>query len=42
VRKHVFDRLSREQVGQLREIFATVLDGLTAPDACAAVLAPAE
>ena len=35
VRRHVFDRLSPEQVGQLREIFATVLDGLTAPDACA-------
>jgi len=42
VRKHVFDRLSTEQVQQLRQIFATVLDGLTAPDACAAVLAPAE
>ena len=29
VRRHVFDRLSPEQVGQLREIFATVLEGLT-------------
>jgi hypothetical protein len=38
----VFDRLTPEQVGQLREIFATVLEGLTAPDACAAVLTPAE
>jgi DNA-binding MarR family transcriptional regulator len=42
VRRHVFDRLSPEQVDQLRQIFATVLDGLTAPDACAAVLTPAE
>ena len=42
VRRHVFDRLSPEQVGQLRQIFTTVLEGLTAPDACTAVLAPAE
>ena len=42
VRRYVFDRLSPEQVDQLRQIFATVLDGLTAPDACAAVLTPAE
>jgi DNA-binding MarR family transcriptional regulator len=40
VRRHVFDRLTPEQVGQLREIFATVMEGLTAPDACAAVLTP--
>ena len=42
VRRHVFDRLSPEQVDQLRQIFATVLDGLTAPDACTAALTPAE
>jgi DNA-binding MarR family transcriptional regulator len=38
VRRHVFDRLTPEQVRQLREIFASVLDGLTAPEACAATL----
>ena len=45
VRKHVFDRLTPEQVHQLREIFSAVLAGLTAddPGSCAAtVLAPAE
>ena len=42
VREHLFDKLTCEQVGQLREIFATVMEGLTAPDACAAVLTPAE
>jgi DNA-binding MarR family transcriptional regulator len=46
VRKHVFDRLTPEQVGQLREIFGAVLAGLTAaevPGACAAAaLTPAE
>ena len=45
VRKHVFDRLTAEQVCQLREIFSAVLAGLTAdePGSCAAaVLAPAE
>ncbi|WP_226363599.1 MarR family winged helix-turn-helix transcriptional regulator [Pseudonocardia abyssalis] len=31
VRTHVFDRLSPEQVGQLREIGRTILDGLDAP-----------
>lgn len=38
VRRHLFDRLSREQVGQLREICRVVLGGLdvdprTSPDA---------
>ena len=45
VRKLVFDRLTAEQVCQLREIFSAVLAGLTAdePGSCAAaVLAPAE
>ncbi len=43
VRKHVFDRLTPQQVGQLREIFGVVLAGLTAPDTCAgALLTPAE
>ena len=46
VRRHVFDRLTAEQVRQLREIFSVVLDGLTATEetgACAtAVLTPAE
>jgi DNA-binding MarR family transcriptional regulator len=45
VRRHVFDRLTPEQVDQLREIFSVVLAGLTAeaPGSCAAaVLAPAE
>jgi DNA-binding MarR family transcriptional regulator len=45
VRTHVFDRLTAEQVRQLREIFGAVLAGLTAdaPDSCAAaVLTPAE
>lgn len=36
VRRHVFDRLSAEQVGQLREICRTVLDGLDAPAVCPA------
>jgi DNA-binding MarR family transcriptional regulator len=40
VRRHVFDRLTPEQVGQLREIFATVMEGLTTPAACAATLTP--
>jgi DNA-binding MarR family transcriptional regulator len=46
VRRHVFDRLSAEQVGQLREIFGVVLAGLSASDApgacAAAALTPAE
>lgn len=46
VREHVFDRLTAEQVGQLREIFGVVLAGLTAAGeagACsAAALTPAE
>jgi DNA-binding MarR family transcriptional regulator len=46
VRQHVFDRLTEEQVRQLREILGVVLAGLTATEesgACvAAVLTPAE
>ena len=46
VRKHVFDRLTDEQVRQLREILSVVLAGLTETEdagACAAaVLTPAE
>ncbi len=46
VRRHVFDRLTAEQVHQLREILGTVLGGLTATDApgacAAAALTPAE
>ncbi len=34
VRTHLFDRLSPEQVGQLREICRTVLDGLDGPRSC--------
>jgi DNA-binding MarR family transcriptional regulator len=34
VRRHVFDRLTAEQVAQLREISRTVLDGLDAPPVC--------
>lgn len=33
VRSHVFDRLSAEQVGQLRDIGAAILEGLDAPAA---------
>ena len=32
VRRHLFDRLTTEQVGQLREITRAVLGGLRAPD----------
>ena len=38
VRRHVFDRLTPEQVEQLREIFDAVLGGLQAPQACTATL----
>ncbi len=34
VRAHLFDRLSPEQVGQLREICHAVLDGLDGPRPC--------
>jgi DNA-binding MarR family transcriptional regulator len=34
VRAHVFDRLTAEQVAQLREIGAAILGGLDAPQAC--------
>lgn len=34
VRTHLFDRLSAEQVGQLREICRAVLDGLDGPRPC--------
>lgn len=34
VRGHLFDRLTREQVGQLREICGAVLGGLDRPEAC--------
>lgn len=34
VRTHVFDRLAPEQVGQLRAIGRTILDGLDAPPVC--------
>lgn len=34
VRTHLFDRLSPEQVGQLRDICRTVLDGLDGPQRC--------
>lgn len=33
VRSHVFDRLTAEQVGQLRDIGAAILEGLDAPAA---------
>lgn len=36
VRRHLFDRLTPEQVGQLREISAVILHGLDAPPACPA------
>jgi DNA-binding MarR family transcriptional regulator len=46
VRKHVFDRLTDEQVCQLREIFGAVLSGLTVAEEtgarAAAALTPAE
>lgn len=34
VRTHLFDRLSPEQVGQLRDICRAVLDGLDGPQGC--------
>jgi len=34
VRTHVFDRLTAEQVTQLREIGRAILDGIDAPQAC--------